>query len=154
MLRAPDPVDRRDWLLVLLALRDSSESLDPVRLQKGMFLLAQEGSLPEAEQYSFRAYDYGPLSAEIYSDVDALVDQRLVERLAAPGYSWSRYLITDEGFDAATGIVRSLLPEREAAVVHLAEIKRNILQGQDFAGLLKYVYAKYPDYAENSVFRG
>jgi hypothetical protein len=43
----------RDWLLLLLALRQAEEPLDPVRLQKGMFLLAQEGGLPPSDRYEF-----------------------------------------------------------------------------------------------------
>lgn len=142
-------MDRQDWLLLLLALRDSSEPLDPVRLQKGMFLLAQEGGLPAAQRYEFRAFDYGPLSPEIYSDLDFLVGRGRVEQLAAPGYSWSRYKITPQGLMAAS---RTLQDETSlAAVSHLAEIKRGVLR-RDFASLLRYVYEKYPDYAVNSVF--
>jgi hypothetical protein len=36
---------RQDWLLLLLARRAASEPLDPVRLQKGMFLFAREVQL-------------------------------------------------------------------------------------------------------------
>ncbi len=119
-----------------------------------MFLLAQEGHLPERERYTFRAYDYGPLSSEIYGDVDDLVARGLAEELASAGYSWSRYRVTDDGLSLATSLLRSLPKTKRPAVVHLAEIKRDVLQERDFAGLLHYVYSKYPDYAKNSVFRG
>ena len=147
-------MEKQDWLLVLLALRDSSESLDPVRIQKGMFLLAQEGGLPEREQYSFRAYDYGPLSSEIYGDIEDLVAAGLIQTLSSAGYSWSRYRVTEEGLSTASTLLQRLPKESRPAVVHLAGIKQDVLQQRDFAGLLHYVYAKYPDYAKNSVFRG
>ncbi|MGH7490032.1 MAG: hypothetical protein ACREMY_31160, partial [bacterium] len=51
-----------DWLLLLLALKDAERPLDPVRLQKGLFLLAEEGGLSGAESYRFEPYDYGPFS--------------------------------------------------------------------------------------------
>jgi uncharacterized protein len=118
-----------------------------------MFLLAQEGDLPSSQQYGFRAYDYGPLSAEIYRDLDDLVLDGLVEELGRPGYTWSRYQVTPEGLSAAAASLSALPQARQSAVRHLAEIKREVLR-RDFASLLQYVYAKYPAYAENSVFRG
>lgn len=53
--------DRSDWLLLLLdraALEASGpDELDPVRIQKGMFLLSERGSARGL--YNFRAYDWG-----------------------------------------------------------------------------------------------
>jgi len=66
-------MSRRDWLLILCAYQGAPRGLDPVRLQKGMFIFARSGARPAREQYDFRAYDYGPMSPQIYQDLDWLV---------------------------------------------------------------------------------
>lgn len=45
---------RRDWLLVRSAYRGSPAGLDPVRVQKAMFLFARSGVVPPGQQYEFR----------------------------------------------------------------------------------------------------
>jgi uncharacterized protein len=144
---------KRDWLLILLALRDSSRPLDPVRLQKGMFLLSQEREIPVDERYAFRPYDYGPFSSEIYSDLDELVSQGLVERILAPGYTWSRYRASADGVSTAQKILDELPADQLADVWWLEELKNEVLS-LDFRSLLRRVYEQHPDYAANSVFRG
>ena len=67
--------ERRDWLLLLVGLRTEGPdaALDPVRSQKGMFLLRQRGILDDTESYEFTPYHYGPYSFELRSDLEALV---------------------------------------------------------------------------------
>jgi len=144
---------RRDWLLLLLALRDATQPLDPVRLQKGMFLLSQERDLPASERYTFAAYDYGPFSRMIYMDISTLVEVGLVEESEVPGYTWRRYRATDEGIAAAQSVLDGLPESQRADVRWLADLKRDVLS-LDFRRLLHHVYERHPDYAENSVFRG
>lgn len=144
---------RHDWLLMLLAVSDSSEPLDPVRLQKGMFLLSRERQLPAAEAYDFSAYDYGPFSVDIYRDLDALFDAGLVERIPAPGYSWSRYRATERGTERAQSLVDHMGEEQRERALYLQEMKRGVL-GLSFKALLNYVYGLYPEYSENSIFNG
>jgi uncharacterized protein YwgA len=140
----------RDWLLLLLALEDL-RPLDPVRLQKGMFLLAEESGIDVGERYVFRAYDYGPFSSQIYQDIESLVDERLVEPLAAPGYKWNRYVVTDQGLTRARALVENM-SEREIQIARwLAETKVDVLS-KSFGELLSYVYERHPAYSVNSVF--
>jgi uncharacterized protein YwgA len=144
---------RVDWLLLLLALSDSSEPLDPVRLQKGMFLMARENRLSVAERYEFVAYDYGPFSVDIYRDLDALYDAGLVERLQAPGYTWSRYRPTETGIARAQRVVDAMDGRQRKRAVYLQELKQGVLS-MSFRALLQHVYSRYPEYGENSVFNG
>lgn len=140
----------RDWLLLLLAL-ESTRSLDPVRLQKGMFLLAEESGVDVGERYVFRAYDYGPFSSQIYEDIEGLLTEGLVESQPAPGYRWSRYAITNQGLAEARAFV-ARMDERNLVIARwLAETKVNVLS-KSFADLLSYVYQRHPEYAVNSVF--
>lgn len=143
---------RSDWLLLLLGFKGEGDSpaLDPIRVQKGMFLLAQEGGIPESERYAFRPYNLGPYSSAVRSDLNQLITQGYVEARDVPGYSWKRYSLTAGGIDYA----RNLLHEDidSGAARNLAAIKRRV-SGASFNELLEDVYAEYPDYAVNSVFR-
>jgi uncharacterized protein YwgA len=135
--------------MLLVAIDGAPRGLDPVRLQKGMFLHAREGGVPPVERYWFVPYSYGPMSPALYGDLDALVRDGLVERRPVPGYSWSRYVATERGHAAASALAASA----PAGPLHrLAEIKRRVA-GLGFAALLSYVYARYPRYAARSVFR-
>lgn len=140
----------RDWLLLLLAL-ENIEPLDPVRLQKGMFLLAEEGGVAVDDRYAFRAYDYGPFSSQIYDDIEHLVAEGLVERQSDAGYRWSRYAITAEGLNQARELVAGMDEPTLGVARWLAETKRTVLS-MSFANLLSYVYERHPAYAVNTVF--
>ncbi len=147
-----DALNQRDWLMLLLGVGDA-RALDPIRIQKGMFLLAQEGGVREDEQYLFRPYDYGPFSSRIYDDLDALVDEGLVAREAVSGYTWSRYRLTEDGMRETQGIADRLDEKHLRSVRYLVQMKRDVLS-RSFNRLLRYVYRRYPDYAKNSVFSG
>ena len=53
---------RRDWLLLLVARHADARGLEPVRVQKALFLHAREGGVPARERYWFVPYNYGPMS--------------------------------------------------------------------------------------------
>lgn len=142
---------KRDWLLLLIAFKGPPSGLDPVRLQKGMFLFAMEGGVPPSEQYDFEPYNYGPMSRELYRDLDDLAADGLLRAVEVSGHSWQRYLSTPEGNERA----RALLDEDEApldSAQKLYEIKRSIVD-KNFAKLLNDVYDRYPTFASRSVFR-
>jgi uncharacterized protein YwgA len=138
--------------MLLLGVGDP-RALDPIRIQKGMFLLAQEGGVREHERYLFHPYDYGPFSPRIYDDLDGLVDDGLVTREAVPGYTWSRYRLSAEGVRETQAIADHLDEDHLQSVRFLVRMKRDVLS-QSFNRLLRYVYRRYPDYAKNSVFSG
>lgn len=141
-----------DWLLLLLAVRDAARPLDPVRVQKALFLLSKEGGLPAGESYDFEAYDYGPFSSAIYRDLHQLVEDGCVKEVEVQGYNWKRYVATGRGVDRAQTQVNGFDAEHRAILRRLAEIKDELL-GLSFDALLRRVYDLYPEYAENSVFR-
>jgi hypothetical protein len=141
----------RDWLLLLIALCPLSEGLDPVRIQKGAFLLAQEGGLRCDEAYSFAPYNYGPMSREVYRDLDRLVQEGLIERSEVAGYSWRRHKATPDGRTRARGLLASTEAE-PSAISELRRIEGHIA-ARGFVALLSDVYERYPSYAARSVFR-
>lgn len=143
---------KSDWLLVLAALKGSAEGLDPIRLQKGMFLFAQQGGAPEVERYDFEPYNYGPMSRELYRDLDHLVHEGLLEATAVSGQTWQRYRANDAGREHAQRLLDEADPDTLNAARRLYEIKRSIVD-KGFARLLNDVYDRYPEYAARSVFR-
>jgi uncharacterized protein YwgA len=140
----------RDRLLLFVALDGAPRGLDPVRLQKGMFLDAEEGGAADGEKYGFVAYNYGPMSAQIYTDLEDLVSEGLVEAVPVKGQSWSRYVATDKGLKEG----RELLAKEpsDAVAQNLYRIKKDVAS-KTFKALLEDVYEKYPKFAEKSVFR-
>ncbi len=140
-----------DWLLLLLGFKGEgpSPALDPVRVQKGMFLLAQEGGLPKAEAYTFRPYNWGPYSRALRNDLNQLVSQGYAHALDVPGYSWKRYGLTTAGAERARQILAAAPSDAARAV---AAIKRRVTAAS-FNKLLDDVYTAYPEYAANSLFR-
>ena len=145
-------MEKQDWLLLLLGFKtpQGTPKLDPVRIQKGMFLMAEEGGLSAGETYSFEPLHYGPYSRELRGDLDSLVAANLVNTNQVPGYTWNEYRPTSRGLERA----RELLKNAPTPQVHcLFDIKVQIT-GDSFVDLLRRVYKKYPKYAENSVFKG
>ena len=143
---------RSDWLLVFLAA-DSGKPLDPVRVQKGMFLLAMTGELPPDERYAFEPYAYGPMSRQLYRDVRSLCRNGMVVAMPVEGTSWDLLQPTAAGVDRSRDFRDRLQPTRRAAVAEVDAIRRHIA-GLSFSELLRYVYDRHPAYAVRSVFRG
>src|SRR5690348_9978728 len=126
---------RADWLLLFIAYEGSPDGLDPVRLQKGMFLFAQEASVRRAEKYDFVPYNYGPMSRAIYGDLDAMADRALIQRVPVEGQSWSRFKVTDSGVAAANRILDRAMQEAPEAAQYLYATKATV-NGKSFDALL------------------
>ena len=141
---------RQDWLLLVLS-KSPGGAMSPVQIQKALFLFGQEvGDLIGTEFYTFEPYDYGPFDAAVYVDLRRLMSEGRVRGEWSPGRSWKSYMLTESG----RNIVLALEKDVDA---RLADFLRRVVEwvkGQSFSDLLRSVYAAYPDYAVNSVFRG
>ena len=140
-----------DWLLVLLA-SEPGGPLDPVRLQKGMFLVAMQAGLNEDERYAFEPYAYGPMSRALYGDVRVLARAGLLDAVAIEGAAWRVLRLTTQGRERAAQVALDASRDRPDAVAALSAIRREITD-LGFADLLRRVYDDYPEYAVRSVFR-
>jgi uncharacterized protein YwgA len=140
----------RDRLLLFVALDGAPDGLDPIRLQKGMFLFSQDPVSTEDEKYQFVPYNYGPMSARIYNDLELLEADGLVESVAVKGQSWARYSATKEGLIRARELLA--LEPSESVARRLHAIKKDVAS-KSFSAVLEDVYDRYPEYAINSVFR-
>lgn len=148
-MNARERLRPRDWLLLLIALPGAPQGLDPVRLQKGAFLLREEGGLTREESYAFVPYNYGPMSAALYRDAERLRREGLAERCPVQGFSWGRWVATERGTHEAR---RVALRADRVALKRLDRIKRRIA-AMSFAELLEDLYDRYPEYATRSVFK-
>ena len=141
----------QEWLLAYLALpldaSNTEKSIDPVRIMKGMFLFAMEGTVADEGKYNFDAYSYGPCSFEIYSDLDNLLERGIIPREFRAGETWPRYSVMSKGVSAFEELKKVA---DVAGMKQLSQIK-NLVLSMSFLSLLKYVYNKYPKYATKSL---
>jgi hypothetical protein len=144
---------RRDWLLLFAAYEGAPDGLDPIRFQKGLFLFARRARVPERSKYVFKPYDYGPMSAGVYTDLDRLVGEGLLERTPVPGKRWSRYKPSKVTFREGQRILRQAEEENLLdAAQELFKIKQDV-SSIGFIELLERVYAEHPEFAVKSIFR-
>ena len=140
---------REDWLLLALS-KSPGDAMSPVQLQKAMFLFGQEaGDSIGTDFYSFQPYDYGPFDAAIYADLRRMTSLGHVRGEWNPGRSWKTWTITGSGRKAA------LLLEADADARLAGYLGRIAVwvRERSFSELLRSVYAAYPEFAVNSVFR-
>jgi uncharacterized protein YwgA len=142
-------MDKESITLLVIAANPNG-GLSPVQLQKSLFIVGKSGldELP-ADYYEFFPYNYGPFTSEVYSITDTLEAKGLVRKVIASGENFYRYTLTPEGQNNASEVQKgspSLLCEYiKAAVQWVCSLS--------FDELLRAIYAKYPDYAINSVFQ-
>jgi len=140
---------RQETLLVFLGSGD--KRLDPIRVQKGLFILTEETPedwLPSEARYRFEPYRYGPYSAEIYYDLDKLEGLGYVIATRVLGQSWNYYSLTTEGQELA----RSVAGGMDSRAVQYLRRLRDFVGELSFRKLLTTVYEHYPAYAVNSEF--
>ncbi|HVW46247.1 MAG TPA: hypothetical protein VHA76_04275 [Solirubrobacterales bacterium] len=139
-----------DRLLLFIALDGAPRGLDPIRLQKGMFLFAMDEGSDPGEIYNFVPYNYGPMSVQIYRDLESLTEQGLIEAKEVQGQSWSRYVATENGLLAARELLRQEPSEATARLLYA--IKADV-STHTYREVLEDVYDRFPEYASKSVFR-
>lgn len=141
---------RQQSLLVFLG-GDDKKRLDPIRIQKGLFILAQETPedwLSSEARYRFEPYRYGPYSPEIYYDLDKLEGLGYAKTTRVIGQSWNYYSLTPEGEELRRDVAEGM----DARAVEYFRRLRDFVGSLSFRKLLTTVYEHYPAYAVNSVF--
>jgi len=143
-------MDRRHWTLLVLAAADG-QPLEPVQLQKALFLIGKELDVGKPENfYDFAPFHYGPYDRQVYVDAELLAKDGLAVVDRPPGQSWRTYRATKEGIAAATNVAQAI-PSR--ARVYVDQVVRWV-KSLNFEQIVKAIYRAYPDTAVNSVFRG
>jgi hypothetical protein len=140
------PLDR---LLQFIALEGPVPALDPVRVQKAMFLFAIDESSNSDETYDFMPGPYGPSCRRIFGDLKYLVAHGLAAETPEVGMSWSLYSPTDEGIAAGQDLLAREPDEIAARLLY--EIKSEV--SRHTAGqLIDDLYDRFPEYAKECVF--
>jgi len=140
-------VNREDWILLALHFGGPT-GLSPVQLQKSLFLLRMEVPEVRADYYEFIPHNYGPFSKQIYEDAEQLGARGLVAIERDP-QSLAISKITAAGELRVAEIARDASPRARDYLRSAVEWT----QKQTFSGLVRAIYAKYPDYRINSVFQ-
>ncbi len=141
------------------------------RLEKLLFLLDREGGFKGL--YDFEAYDYGPWSGEVHDDIETLKEAGIVtskkeapktfaeisdaiecvEQEAGEGapekVEVEIYSLTDAGAKAGGKLLDSLPKQSREK---LEEIKKKY-NSMPLIDLIRYIYTRYPEYAEASKIR-
>ncbi len=140
-----------DWTLITIATA-GERPLQPVQLQKSLFLLGQNLA-PEQLQtdlfYRFEAYDYGPFSNSVYADAEALEHAGLVVIHRPPKSRYKLYGVSEAGRKRANELESGL---DEKVIEYVRDVVQ-FTQSVSFNQLVSAIYKKYPEMKANSVFR-
>jgi len=141
----------RDWTLLVIAAAEG-KTLQPVQLQKALFLLGKRLT-PQQRQthefYEFTAYDYGPFDSTIYTDAESLEAEGLIAITRPPVSRYKLYQATEEGLKRAAEVRAGLQP---LAVEYVAKVVQ-VVRALSFNDLVSAIYKAYPEMRENSVFK-
>lgn len=136
----------------LLAIACAPRPLQPVQLQKSLFLLARKtprDMLAEGARYDFKAYDYGPFDSQIYNDAEQLEQQGLVTIRKPPETRYKEFTATAAGKARADLLKQEMAPQ----VYNYLRDLVTYTQSVTFNQLVGAIYREFPDMKENSVFR-
>lgn len=142
------------------------------KLEKLVFLLAKETSLGRLvdQNFSYEPYHFGPYSAEVLDNIEALEELRLVKAIVVPSKSYveesDRYQVgaqvkesdadsnaleqtgtmevfelTDDGVKVAEALFNSMDQRQQQEITQL----KGRFNSLDLRQLLRYVYKKYPE---------
>ena len=139
-------VDRIDVLLSIITAAEG-DPITPVQLQKIAFLVGEECReiLPQ-DFYKFVAYDYGPFCIDIYRDAEKLQEQGSISIDLNSEGRWNEY--------SATFRSNKELAEIPAELDDFIQRAVEWATGLTFRELVSSIYHSYPQYAENSIFKG
>jgi uncharacterized protein YwgA len=164
-----------DVLLVLLyagskKIRETIAGI--TKLEKLVYLLKKETSLSKLvdENFTYEPYHFGPYSAEVLDNIEALEELGLVKAISVPSESYveesDRYQVgaqvkesdtdsnapqqignmdvfelTDDGVKVAQTLFKSMDHQQQQEITQLKDRFNSL----DLRQLLRYVYTKYPE---------
>lgn len=140
-----------DWAMLVVG-SGGAQATTPVQLQKVLFLAERHLTAQQrkvSKFYKFDAYDYGPFSKDIYSDLEKLAADHLVQIDVAPGRTFRTYRPTSDGLKRY-GEIRAQL---DTSVAEYAEALSKWARSLSFNDLVKSIYKMHPEMKVNSVFQ-
>lgn len=140
----------KDWTLLVIA-EQRGKQVEPVVLQKTLFLLGERVSLTglnASSFYNFVPYDYGPFCKDVYSDASALEDEGFILIRRPPATSFNTFAATKAGLNRA----EELRKRAPAKAVGYLERVVEWATALSFNQLVSAIYREFPAMKENSVF--
>lgn len=141
-------LSQEDVLVLLAAGANGPHDLDPIRLMKGTFVVAQRGPRQWRDLFHFQPYDYGPFDVDVYRARDELLAAGLFESDDRGAYA--RYRLSESGEQRATAIQKQLPAEVREWMTSVG----HYITSRSFSQLLREIYAEFPEFATRSVFSG
>ena len=141
--------DRQRWLLRFIGWGHGSFPWSQIPFTKAAFLLTKSEYQFEEIDYDFEPYMYGPWDHQVTDDLDSLVKQGCLTMHPIP---WSRgieYRLTDWGRKRIEDHANEVDETRRAVVVEIA----TRVTAKHYTGMLRDLYAEYPDAATKSILR-
>ena len=137
-------------LIVLASFAASNgKTHTPAQIQKLLFLI--DKSIPTMVQgphFNFKPYDYGPFDQSIYTVLEGLYQEGLVE-IVESGQTWKKYSLTPKGQELGQEVLNSIESKGREFI---REISMFVLS-LSFPQLISAIYKAYPEMKQNSVFR-
>ena len=140
-------MEPRDLLLACLAAA-GGEPFQPVHIQKMLFIAQEVVGDATGKPFVFVPYNYGPFCTDVYSTLDALAVDEMVEIIGQPCTPGRIYRSSKKGLEEGQTILGKMDPEASQYLVDLAKWVRS----QSFRELVSAVYKEYPAMAERSIF--
>jgi hypothetical protein len=140
-------VNKKQIVLAALASGDS-HNFTPVQVQKLLFVLDRRiaGQI-NGPHFDFKPYDYGPFDKGVYSVLDELQTEGLVD-ISYNGYI-RRYKLTALGQTQGQEVLASL---PQPTTDYIKEVS-SFIKRQSFANLVSAIYRAFPDMKINSIFK-
>ena len=143
-------MDRASFILCALTPAQCA-AYSPVQVQKLFFLLDKGiGAYVGGPYFNFEPYHYGPFDQEVYSTLEELAAEGLVEIELEPRGRWNTYRLTPEGQQKGEELLERLPEEVQRFIRNVSEFVRKL----SFAQLVSAIYKAYPEMKANSVFQG
>jgi len=136
--------------IVLAALTPAgSGAHTPVQVQKLLFLIDKNAaSLLGGEFFDFEPYHYGPFDKRVYSTLDRLAGQGLVDIVTGSG-NWRNYRLTQEG----QLVGEKILTDIDSRAADYLRRASGFVRSLSFPQLVSAIYKAYPEMRARSVFQ-
>ncbi|TQQ81625.1 hypothetical protein [Halonotius roseus] len=144
----------REQLIPLALLHASGHEIKgKTRLQKLAFLLDKEILGEQFKAYDFKKYDYGPFSKLLLKDTERLQENDVVDINQKATFSGNvryDYILNDQWLDE----VEELADDDDIGeIFDAAEELVRKHEDKSIRDLVEYIYDKYPEYENNSVYQ-
>ena len=138
--------ERRNAVLAALATIPGA-SFEPVQVQKLFFLLNERVSDKGwKRQFRFEPHFFGPYDANVYTELEVLKQEGLVDIWEA---NLREYSLSAEGYEKGQEALGEFPSAAKDAMRSLSEWVRD----QTFAGLVSAIYKQFPKMKVNSIFQ-